>query len=361
MNSERRPGDREQVEDNEKKKSRKKKSDNRQSKNSRTLSMYARLCDGKVLNKAAEAVHFGVDERSIQRDLDDIRTFLDERAVEYGEDKSVVYDRQVKGFRMEGINQALMTNSEILSVCKILLESRAFSKKEMGEVLDKMIQGCVPQKNMKLVTDLISNEKFHYVEVLQREGIQEHVWDIGNHIRQCNLLELDYQKQDESSERIKRIVEPVAVLFSEYYFYLNAFIVEKDSRGRYLHKYNYPAIFRIDRILSYRNLEEKFKLPYTNRFQEGDFRKRVQFMYAGELIRLEFQYRGKNPSAILDRLPTARIKEKNESGVIIEAEVYGKGAMMWLLSQGDKVTILRPRKLREEMRELLTNMLKQYE
>lgn len=149
----------------------KKKNDDRESKNSRTLNMYARLCDGKIINKASEAVNFGVDERSIQRDIDDIRTFLDKRAMEYGEDKEIVYDRLMKGFRMEGVNKSLMTNSEILAVCKILLESRAFSRKEMGEILDKMIQGCVPQKNMKLVSDLISNEKFHYVEVQRREGI----------------------------------------------------------------------------------------------------------------------------------------------------------------------------------------------
>ena len=46
---------------------------------------------------------------------------------------------------------------------------------------------------------------------------------------------------------IKRVVEPVVILFSEYYFYLNAYIVEKDETGKYVHKYGYPAVFRIDR------------------------------------------------------------------------------------------------------------------
>lgn len=51
----------------------------RESKNFRTLDMYVRLCEGKIINKAEEARRFNVDERSIQRDIDDIRTFLDER------------------------------------------------------------------------------------------------------------------------------------------------------------------------------------------------------------------------------------------------------------------------------------------
>lgn len=48
---------------------------NKHSKNSRTLSMYVRLCAGKRINKAEEANRFGVDERSIQRDIDDIGHF----------------------------------------------------------------------------------------------------------------------------------------------------------------------------------------------------------------------------------------------------------------------------------------------
>ena len=50
-------------------------------KNQRVLDMYVRLCEGKILNKTEEAQKFGVDERSIQRDIDDIRAFLDERSI----------------------------------------------------------------------------------------------------------------------------------------------------------------------------------------------------------------------------------------------------------------------------------------
>ncbi len=72
---------------------------NKHSKNSRTLDMYVRLCEGRVINKAEEAERFGVDERSIQRDIDDIRAFLDERATgNYGEDREVVYDPKVPSF-----------------------------------------------------------------------------------------------------------------------------------------------------------------------------------------------------------------------------------------------------------------------
>ena len=53
----------------------------KEAKNYRTLDMYVRLCEGKMVNKSEEARKFGVDERSIQRDIDDIRAFLDERSM----------------------------------------------------------------------------------------------------------------------------------------------------------------------------------------------------------------------------------------------------------------------------------------
>ena len=41
-------------------------------KNFRTLDIFVRLSQGKIIHKSEEASNFGVDERSIQRDIDDI-------------------------------------------------------------------------------------------------------------------------------------------------------------------------------------------------------------------------------------------------------------------------------------------------
>lgn len=331
------------------------------SKNARTLDIYVRLCEGKTVNKAEEARRFNVDERSIQRDIDDIRAFLDERSISFGDGRTIEYDRTKKGFVMEGAEPSMMTNSEILAVSKILLESRAFTKREMKTILDKLVEGCVPLKNVKLVSDLISNEKYHYVELNHKEYIQDKLWVIGSDIKERNLGSLRYARANAPRESIKRIVEPLSIMFSEYYFYLNAYIVEKDESGKYVHKYNYPAIFRIDRIKDYKQLDEKFKTVYTNRFEEGEFRKRIQFMYAGHLMTIKLKFYGENPEPILDRLPTARVVEQYDHECIIEAEVYGKGCLMWLLSQGDKVEILRPEKLRDEMKSTLQKMLERYQ
>ena len=302
-----------------------------------------------------------MDERSIQRDIDDIRGFFTNRSATYTSDsRTVVYDRVKKGFVMAGCEGSAMTNSEILAVTKILLESRAFTKKELNSILNKLVEGCVPQKNMKLVSDLISNEKYHYVELHHKSVTQNKMWELGENIKEHNLLEIEYTKADSFNESKKRIIEPVGIIFSEYYFYLNAYIDEKNEYGQYVHKYDYPTTFRIDRIQSYKKTGEKFQIPYASRFEEGEFRKRIQFMYAGKLMNIQLKYYGNNPEPILDRLPTAKIVKHDEAEILIEAEVYGKGIIMWLLSQGSNIEVIKPDSLRQEMKQTLLDMLNRY-
>lgn len=333
----------------------------RLSKNNRILDLYTRFCKGKVINKEEEAERFDVDARSIQRDIDDIRSFLDECAVmDSVETRKIIYDRMKKGFVMTGNDSRFMENSEILAVSKILLASRAFTKKELSGILKKLVDGCVPLKDMRLVSELLSNEKFHYVELHHKSHIQDKLWELGTDIQEQNLIEITYKKGEHIRETVKRLIEPVALLFSEYYFYLNAFIVERDESGALSHKYDYPAIFRIDRIRSYQRTGEKFRVAYADRFEEGEFRKRIQFMYAGELMRIQLRFYGRNPEPILDRLPTARITSQDEETCTISAEVYGKGILMWLLSQGSRIEVLRPESLRQEIREQAEGIWKLY-
>ncbi len=334
----------------------------KESKILRTLDLYVRLSEGKLINKEEEARRFGVNIRSLQRDIDDIRTFLAERSARDGTDnRSVVFDRTRKGYYIKGSEGSCMSNPEILAVCKILLESRAFTKHEINIILDKLIQGCVPQENIQLVSELISNEKFHYVELNNKSSTNDIFWELGEEIKEQNVISVKYERATNKKGEIKRTVVPVAILFSEYYFYLIAYILERDEKGNLQQKYDYPAIMRVDRITSFKETDEKFRIAYKDRFEEGEFRKRIQFMYGGKLQSLVLRYTGVSLEAVLDRLPTARVKEKTENGTIIEAEVFGEGIMMWLLSQGDTIEVLRPSSLRQKMKEKCEAMLALYQ
>ncbi len=306
----------------------------------RVLKIYAKLSDGYVVNKAEEAARYGVNERSIQRDIDHIRNFLDEDSDRTGVVNSIVYDRIAKGYRLETLYQIRLQNSEVLALCKILLDSRAFTKSEMVEMLDKLITCCVPKVNQKRVKDLISNEEFHYVEPRHKTRFTEQMWELGQAISESRYIEVDYYRTKDK-QTVHRKLKPVAIMFSEYYFYLTAFIDDDEVKKDFdVLNDSFPTIYRIDRIKSMEVLDERFHIPYSSRFEEGEFRKRIQFMYGGKLQKVKFRYTGLDIDAILDRLPTAQILDETDGAFIVSAEVFGKGIDMWLKSQGDSVQII---------------------
>ena len=125
-------------------------------------------------------------------------------------------------------------------------------------------------------------------------------------------------------------------MFSEYYFYLIAYIEDREE---------YPAIFRIDRITEIKDINKKFKINYLEKFKDGEFRKYIQFMHSGPLTKIKFRYKG-YLEYVLDRFPTAEVLaeevvgERNSRYTVytVLIEVYGSfGAEMWLRSQGDYV------------------------
>lgn len=309
-------------------------------KTKRVLGMYQKLINGSIINKAEEAHIYGVNERSIQRDIEDIRSFLDGEVEQSGIENTVIYDRIKKGYRLEQIDKLKLSNSEILAICKILLDSRAFTKKEMSNILSRLIDCCVPKTNQKLVKDLISNEEYHYIEPQHKSEFVDKVWDIGQAIREHKYLEIKYHRRKEDAV-VTRKIQPVAIMFSEYYFYLTAFIDDEVTKANFdVINDSFPTIYRIDRIQEYTVLDEKFHIPYGNRFEEGEFRKRIQFMYGGKLRKVKFTYKGDSIEAILDRLPTAKIISEDDGKYTLTAEVFGKGIDMWLRSQGDLIEVI---------------------
>ena len=299
-------------------------------KSMRLLTMYGRLLDGKIIRKKDLAAEFGITQRSVQRDMETLRVFFAEEMM----GREILYDTKQRGYRLSHAVPKGLSNSEILAVCKILLESRSMKKEEMMPILDKLLDCCVPDTSKKAVTRLIANERFHYIAPQHGKDILPGLWEIGKAIEQHNIMEIEYEKI--GGKIVQRTIQPAGMMFSEYYFYLVGFLQNVDKQKEFENPDDlFPTIYRIDRIHSFTVLEEHFTPAYTSRFQEGEFRKRIQFMYGGKLNRIKFKYVGPSIEAVLDRLPTAKITGQDEEGWFVEAEVFGKGIDMWLRSQGE--------------------------
>ena len=302
-----------------------------EAKSARLLTIYSRLVNGETLNRPHLAQEYGVSVRSIQRDMESLRCFIAEQDLP----QEITYGKKQGGYRLALSASRGLNNDEILAICKILLESRSLRKDEMLPILDKLVDCAVPEPNRRAVRDLISNESFHYIEPHHGKYVLSGLWEIGEAVRERRVLEMEYERTKEP-RLVTRRVKPVGIMFSEYYFYLTAFL--EDKNGFDNPDDLFPTIYRIDRIRAFTVLDEHFHIPYSDRFEEGEFRKRVQFMYGGKLERLRFRYTGSSLEAVLDRLPTARVLSEDDEGWMIEAEVFGKGIDMWLRQQGEDVS-----------------------
>lgn len=301
-----------------------------EAKSARLLSIYSRLVNGSALDKSELATEHHVSERSIQRDMESLRCFLANQSIQ----QEIIFDYQLRKYRLVEKFPKGLTNSEILAVCKILLESRSMRKDEMLPILNKLIDCAVPTESQMSVKDMLANEKHHYIAPQHNQYILSGLWEIGQAVQHQQIMEIEYERMKEP-KLVRRRIQPVGIMFSEYYFYLTAFLEDKQTFEN--PDDLFPTIYRIDRIKRFKVLDEHFCIPYRERFEEGEFRKRVQFMYGGKLQRVKFRYAGQSLEAVLDRLPTAEIVGQDDVGWIVTAEVFGKGIDMWLRSQGEFV------------------------
>lgn len=291
----------------------------------RLLRLHSMLMRGGEIRKDDIAAEYGVSDKTAQRDIDDLRTYLSEDS-----GASVEYDRSARAYRLVRASREWMTNEDILIISKILLESRAFPKAELDALIAKLTAQAAPGER-RFIRDMVKNEQFHYVEPRHGRKLTATVWELSRLIRDRAVIEFVYTRQD--GERGPRAVKPVSIMFSEFYFYLIAFIVGRADE--------YPAVFRVDRIEKIKDTGEKFSIPYDERFSDGEFRKRIQFMYAGPLRRVTFDFKGDSIEAVLDRLPTAEIVAERDGVYTVRAEAFGKGIEMWLGSQGEFVRNVR--------------------
>lgn len=293
----------------------------------RLLNMYERLNKGEVLYKRELADCYGVSEKTLQRDFNDLRNYLAETKT--GEDVFVVYDKKTNGYYLSQLSREWFSNKEVLALCKILLESRAFNKEELNILIDKLLLQITPN-DRKEVTEIIRKELFYYVPLKHGKNLLSRLWEITQYINNKEYIEISYVRKD-GVYKIHQI-KPVAILFSEYYFYVISYMADETKVD--------PTVFRIDRIQEINSMKKHFVTPYLNEFNDGEFRKRVQFMFTGKLTKVKFEYSGHSLEAILDRIPTAHIINERDGVYTLEAESYGEGIIMWLRTQGEYVKFI---------------------
>ena len=303
----------------------------------RALEIFFRGLRGEDLSVQRLADEYEVSTKSITRSLNDLKAFLADHRDLVG-NTELQYSHQDKCYRL--FMDEFLSSKELFALVEVMIGARAFSKEELLELTAKLKRFTTPEDRAKL-NELVRKELYHYPEVKHDcDSVQESLWQIVNCISEKQEISIDYYRMDR--KWVAHRLRPASVMFTDYYFYLIAYMAEGLS--------DKPYYFRIDRIRQITVHRKKFTTEDTPAFDEGLLRQRSLFMWPGKLQTIRFEFTGPSVQAVLDKLPTARIIERDGHKYLIEAEVYGKGIKMWLLSQGAWVKVVAPEELVEEIK-----------
>ena len=310
----------------------------------RILEIFYRLMRGELVSNKTIADEYGISSRSVSRDVNRINDFLVEHR-DLMQNAEVVYSHKDRAYVLK--SDEFLKNQELFAVAKLILGARCFNKNDMLRIIGKL-KNFTTSNDREMLDDILRREIYHYHEVRSDcNSVIENMWKLIQCIDSKTLISITYFKMDRSE--VERKVKPVSIMFREYYFYLIAYSVDDE---KYKAKY-----YRIDRIQNITEHREKFQLDRKYSFDEGNLREKNQFMFPGDNIQITFEFIGPSLQAILDRLPTARLIERRDNVNVITAEVnYGRGLIMYLLSQGSWIKVTSPQPLVDDMKAEIEKM-----
>lgn len=317
-------------------------------KQERVLEIFFRALRGEDISVQRLANEYGVSTKSITRSINDLKVFLAEHRELVGSTE-LEYSHRDKCYRLE--MDGFLSSKELFATVEVLIGARAFSKEELLEITDKLRRFTTVSDRAKL-SELIRKELYHYPEVHHDcQSVQDTLWQVMNCILDRREISIEYYRMDRAW--VTHCLRPVSVMFTDYYFYLIAFRTDADT--------DKALYFRIDRIKNIVRTKRSFKTDDIPDFDEGLLRRRSLFMWPGKLRTVRFEFDGPSVQAVLDKLPTAKIISRDGTKCLIEAETYGDGIKLWLLSQGSWAKVISPTEFADEMRAEIEKMCKLYE
>ena len=295
----------------------------------RILDIFFRGLRGEDISVQKLATEYSVSTKSVSRSINELKNFLADNRELVG-NTELQYSYQDKCYRL--YMDEFLSSKELFALVEVMIGARAFSQDELLELTSKLKHFTTPQDSKKL-NELIRKELYHYPEVKHDcESVQDNLWQLMNCITEKREISIDYYKMDRNF--VTHRLYPLSVMFTDYYFYLIACKTDGD-----IHK---PLYFRVDRI-KHITEHRKNEIKSIPDFDEGILRKQSLFMWPGKLRTIRFEFNGPSVQAVLDKLPTAKIIERlSNNKYLIEAETYGDGIKMWLLSQGSWIKVISP-------------------
>lgn len=309
----------------------------------RLLTIFFRLQAGERLSKAQLSKKFGIDNRTVQRDMSILKNFLQDQHISNTEIK---FDTSDNTYRL--IAKTTFNKKDILVISKILLENRALNESELKSLLENLLS-LLSIEEQKEIEAIIGSERYNYKSLTNDKDRIDTIWFLSEAIRRKQMLEIEYKAPLKDIK--SHIIFPVSLYYDAHYFYLVAYHLKHEKYTTY----------RVDRIetLSKSHIKKPV-IEHKDKYKDGEVRNQKVDAFEGRKIDVTLIYKG-NAEIVLDQFPEHKILSENYDEIKVKITSQNTpGLKRWILGQGEAVTLLSPQKLIEEIQESLEKTLKNY-
>lgn len=120
-------------------------------KRNRVMEIFYRFMSGEHMAVKDLAAEYEVSEKSIQRDISEIKNFMAEYGYSVGKEE-VKFDRSSQKMYFEA--EKFLTNGEMLAITKILIATRTLPQDKMNQLIEKL-EEFASTKDKKRLKELV--------------------------------------------------------------------------------------------------------------------------------------------------------------------------------------------------------------
>lgn len=328
------------------------------SKNSRIFEIFMDIWFHGGVSREDIMEKYNVSKRTAYADISDLRIVLHETtngAIDIVNGKDGVYELN---------NRSVIRADVVYATFKVLVESRAFTYKELVSIFTQMLS-LVNKEGKQFILASMQDELHYYKPIASNNHkLIPIIYQIENAIHANRLIKATYVNhdlagvQDDYTEEL--IINPLYVYFSGFYFRLAGFV---DGENRDLH---------VDWLANIDSLPALDARKPNAEIHIGQERYRSHLVYNREhLTTIELEWYSLK-EWLVDRFPQTKILDtinKPNPGpfdikrpvYLAQLEVnYNYELKMWLLSESECIKVLKPQWLVDELREVHRAELAKY-
>mgnify|MGYP004509660007 FL=1 len=316
----------------------------------------------KVLKKYSDEEHM-LTVREIQRKIKEIYDVeIDTRTIRRNINLlkyKLAYDISTREDNGKGyyINRDPETDFEPGEI-RAIIDNFSYANYIVPSIAKEIIKKC---KNMQTIYE---NEKLRDYQIYsvnsktENAEVIKNIEDISSSIYNNHKIKFEYWKYEITNKLEKQIVSiptvsPFAIIYNKQEFY---FIGIKDGQDKFYH-------YRLDRMKNVQELNDKITIKKT-KSQIKDFAESTVEMFGGKKEEIEAICKKCLLNTIFDTFGKNVTIEKisgNDEVFKLVVDSNPMGFKMWAMRNIDMVEVIRPEKLRNEMKDIIKNALKRYQ